>query len=87
MAGLGETFDEIVQTLRDLHAAGCEVVTIGQYLQPSAKQLPVRAFITPDVFGSYAEAGRGLGLRVFAGTFVRSSYRAGELLGEEIVSS
>jgi lipoic acid synthetase len=77
MVGLGERPDEVVQALADLHAAGCSVVTIGQYLQPNRRALPVQEFVTPEQFEAYAAAGRGLGLaQVISGPFVRSSYRA-----------
>ena len=79
MVGLGETFDEVAGTLHDLADAGCSIVTIGQYLQPSPQQIPVHEFITPEQFKAYEAAGAALGLEVFAGTFVRSSYRASEL--------
>jgi lipoic acid synthetase len=78
MVGLGETRDEIVEVLGDLHGAGCQVVTIGQYLQPTAKQVEVARYWSPEEFGDLEEAGTKLGLEVFAGPFVRSSYRAEE---------
>mgnify|MGYP001767548889 FL=1 len=78
MVGLGETRDEVVTVLADLAAAGCQVVTIGQYLQPTPDQVPVDRYWHPDEFADLEAAGRGLGLTVFAGPFVRSSYRAEE---------
>ncbi len=78
MVGLGETHDELVAVLDDLAAAGCQVVTIGQYLQPGPQQAPVTRYWHPDEFAALAEAGRIRGLEVFAGPFVRSSYRAEE---------
>jgi lipoic acid synthetase len=79
MVGLGETFDEVSATLKDIADTGCAIVTIGQYLQPSQKQVPVYEFVTPELFKAYEVAGTALGLQVFSGTFVRSSYRALEV--------
>jgi lipoic acid synthetase len=78
MVGLGETRDEIVEVLGDLRNAGCQVVTIGQYLQPTAKQIEVARYWSPEEFEDLDRAGTALGLEVFAGPFVRSSYRAEE---------
>jgi lipoic acid synthetase len=78
MVGLGETRDEIAAVLEDLKDAGCQAVTIGQYLQPTPKQTPVVRYWTPEEFAELEEIGTGLGLEVFAGPFVRSSYRAEE---------
>ena len=78
MVGLGETRDEVAAVLGDLAAAGCQVVTIGQYLQPTPEQVPVERYWHPDEFAELDAAGRALGLTVFAGPFVRSSYRAEE---------
>lgn len=78
MVGLGETRDEIVEVLGDLCNAGCQVVTIGQYLQPTAKQVKVERYWSPEEFEDLEEAGTALGLEIFAGPFVRSSYRAEE---------
>ena len=78
MVGLGETRDEVVAVLGDLAAAGCQVVTIGQYLQPTPEQVPVERYWHPDEFAELDATGRALGLEVFAGPFVRSSYRAEE---------
>jgi lipoic acid synthetase len=80
MVGLGETYEEVTQALHDLHAVQCEIVTFGQYLQPTAKHLKVEAYVTPDTFKSYEHLGKALGFRyVASGPLVRSSYRAGEL--------
>lgn len=77
MVGLGETQDEVHAALRDLRAAGCDIVTIGQYLQPSKAHVPVREFVPPDVFKSYETYALGLGFSAAAcGPFVRSSYQA-----------
>lgn len=78
MVGLGETRDEVVEVLTDLTAAGCQIVTIGQYLQPTPEQVPVERYWHPDEFADLERVGRELGLEVFAGPFVRSSYRAEE---------
>ncbi len=79
MVGLGETDDEIAEALRDLAAAAVAIVTIGQYLQPSPRHLPVERFVPPDHFERYREVGESAGLKhVVAGPFVRSSYHAGE---------
>ncbi len=77
MVGLGETRDEVIQTLKDLNSVGCSIVTIGQYLQPTSKQLPVSEFISPDEFHYYVQWARNnLPLKVIAGPEVRSSYLA-----------
>ncbi len=78
MVGLGETRDEIVTVLADLVAAGCQVVTIGQYLRPTPEQVAVVRYWHPDEFAELEAVGRERGLEVFAGPFVRSSYRAEE---------
>lgn len=80
MVGLGETIPEVHQVLRDLKAAGCSMVTIGQYLQPSAQHQPVVAYIELVVFEAYAAFGHNIGIgAVTAGPFVRSSYHAAEM--------
>lgn len=77
MLGLGETEEEVFQTLKDLRAVDVDVVTIGQYLQPSKKHLPVSSFITPEQFKVYETFGLELGFRhVESGPLVRSSYKA-----------
>jgi lipoyl synthase len=77
MLGLGETKEEVIQTLRDLQAAGCDVVTIGQYLQPTKKHLSLQRFVHPHEFAEYREIGYGLGLDyVESGPLVRSSYHS-----------
>ena len=78
MVGLGETRDEIVAVLGDLRDAGCQAVTIGQYLRPTPKQVEVTRYWSPEEFVDLEEAGTDLGLEVFAGPFVRSSYHAEE---------
>jgi lipoyl synthase len=77
MLGLGETKEEVVQTIKDLYNSGCDVITIGQYLQPTKKHLPVHRFVHPDEFAEYREIGYGLGLDyVESGPLVRSSYHS-----------
>ena len=77
MLGLGEAKEEVVQTLQDLKDNGCDVVTIGQYLQPTKKHLPVVRFVHPDEFASYREIGYQLGLDyVESGPLVRSLYHS-----------
>ncbi|MDP2916719.1 MAG: lipoyl synthase [Dehalococcoidia bacterium] len=79
MLGLGEDRGEVIDTVRDLRAAGVDILTLGQYLQPSVRQLPVARYVTPEEFESLRDAGCELGFRsVRAGPFVRSSYHAGE---------
>ena len=77
MVGLGETEEEVIETLHDLKEAKVDIVTIGQYLQPSKQHLPVKNFVTPEQFAKYKEIGLSLGFRhVESGALVRSSYRA-----------
>lgn len=77
MLGLGETEEEVIETMQDLANAKVDIVTIGQYLQPSKKHLPVKEFITPDQFKKYEEIGLKMGFRhVESGALVRSSYKA-----------
>jgi lipoyl synthase len=79
IVGLGETNDEIVETLRDLRDNGVDVVTIGQYLQPSAKHAAIDRWVHPDEFRWFREQGEAMGFgSVFSGPLVRSSYRADE---------
>ena len=77
MLGLGETEDEIIETMKDLREAGCDVITIGQYLQPSKLHYPIQAYIHPDIFEKYREIGYQIGFRhVESAPMVRSSYHA-----------
>ena len=77
MLGLGEKEEEVIQTLEDLGKANVDIVTIGQYLQPSKRHLPVKQFITPDQFKKYEKIGLEMGFRhVESGALVRSSYKA-----------
>src|SRR5690349_2058165 len=80
MLGLGETSEEIIETLADLRAVGCNLVTLGQYLQPSARHLPVVRYLPPDEFDELGRLARSLGFDLVAsGPFVRSSYHADEM--------
>jgi lipoic acid synthetase len=77
MLGLGETKEEVLQTIQDLANSGVDVITIGQYLQPTKKHLPVVRFVHPDEFAEYREAGYNMGLDyVESGPLVRSSYHS-----------
>ena len=77
MVGLGESSSEIRAAMVDLRAAACDLLTIGQYLQPTRQHLPVIEYVAPDTFAEYGRIGRELGFRhVAAGPFVRSSYHA-----------
>ncbi len=78
MVGLGEEPEEIREALGDLAAAGCRVVTVGQYLQPTGREVPVQRYWHPDEFAALEAYGREIGLEVVAGPFVRSSYHAEE---------
>ena len=80
MLGLGETQEEVLELLRDLREAGCDFLTIGQYLQPRQDRLPVVRFIPPEEFEEYKRKGEGMGFRAVAsGPFVRSSFHASEM--------
>jgi lipoic acid synthetase len=77
MLGLGETLDEAIAVMHDLHAVGCEILTLGQYLQPTRKHTPVARYLHPDEFADLRATGLALGFRhVEAGPLVRSSYHA-----------
>ena len=77
MLGLGETREEVLEAMQQLRDADCDILTIGQYLQPKKHKLPVVAYIEPKVFDEYRETGEQMGFRaVFSGPFVRSSYMA-----------
>jgi lipoyl synthase len=78
--GMGEEYDEIIEAMRDLRAAGCELLTITQYLRPSAKHHPVERWVPPEEFAELGERASELGFAgVMSGPLVRSSYRAGRL--------
>jgi len=86
MLGIGEREDEIIQTMKDLLAIGVEVLTLGQYLQPSARHLKVQEYVKPEKFSYYAKLGEDLGFSyVASGPLVRSSYKAGEYYIEKIL--
>lgn len=77
MLGLGETHEEIIETMEDLRAVGVDILTLGQYLQPTPKHLPVAEFVTPERFDEYQRIGLEMGFRyVESGPLVRSSYHA-----------
>ena len=77
MLGLGETKEEVLEVLQDLKDWGCDVVTLGQYLQPTKMHLNVERFVTPEEFDYYKDAGLNIGLKyVESGPLVRSSYHA-----------
>jgi lipoyl synthase len=79
MLGLGETEEELFQALRDLHSSNCDILTLGQYLQPSLKHLPVIEFISPEKFAEYKVVAEEMGfVHVASGPMVRSSYHADE---------
>jgi len=80
MVGLGEEDGEVLELLAGLRAAGCHLVTIGQYLQPRRANLPVARQVGQESYALFRERGRALGLRILAGPLVRSSYHAGESL-------
>ena len=81
MLGLGETTEELLDTLADLLAAGCSRLTLGQYLQPSPAQMPVVRYVPPEEFEHLGELARRMGFEhVAAGPFVRSSYHAREMM-------
>ena len=84
MVGLGETKQEIFDVLCDLKNAGADIATIGQYLAPSKDHYPIQRFVEPKEYSEYQEFGENLGLKVFAGPFVRSSYHAKEIVNEKI---
>lgn len=80
MVGFGETFSEIIDVLRDLKTAGCDTVTIGQYLRPSKKNLPVREYVRPEMFDVYKEIALDMGFKYAASSpLVRSSMNAEEM--------
>jgi lipoic acid synthetase len=88
MVGLGETVEEVEELLRDLHAHGVSMVTVGQYLPPSGSHLPLERFVTPAEFDHYREYGRSLGIRqVASAPLVRSSFHAEEQAGKIVFVS
>ena len=88
MVGLGETDEEILATMRDMRAHGIDMLTIGQYLQPTSGHLPVERYVHPDVFAMYGREAEAMGFRHAAvGALVRSSYHADKQAEEVLTSS
>lgn len=86
MLGLGETDDEVLQTMKDIRAVGCDVITFGQYLQPTPRHLKVVEFVTPEKFRYWKEQADAMGFLYSAsGPLVRSSYRAGEFFMKGVI--
>jgi lipoic acid synthetase len=80
IVGMGETKEEVFETLRDLRAVDVDIVTIGQYLRPTKKQIEMVRYVHPDEFEEYRQYGLSLGFKeVYSGPFVRSSYHAAEV--------
>ena len=83
MLGLGETRDELLDALAELFEAGCRLLTLGQYLQPSPAQMPVVRYLPPEEFEELGRLARQIGFQqVASGPFVRSSYHAGKMLSD-----
>lgn len=83
MLGLGETLEELLDVLADLRSVNCDMLTLGQYLQPSPQHLPVERFVPPEEFDEIGNLARQMGFKMVAsGPFVRSSYHAGEMAAE-----
>ena len=86
MLGLGESDEEVEQTMRDLRAAGVDCLTLGQYMQPTKRHLKVKEYVTPDKFAHWERVGKRMGfLYTASGPLVRSSYKAGEFFIKNIV--
>ena len=80
MLGLGESDGELLEAITDLRAHGCDILTLGQYLRPSASHLPVERYVTPEAFEQWRSVALAMGfVEVAAGPLVRSSYRADQL--------
>ncbi|MEZ5315295.1 MAG: lipoyl synthase [Chlamydiales bacterium] len=80
MVGLGETDAQVRETICDLYETGCQIITIGQYLQPTRTKLRVKRFVTPEQFQDYASYGNSIGIKhIYSGPFIRSSYNAASL--------
>lgn len=85
MLGIGETTEELFDVLADLRSVSCDALTLGQYLAPTLKHIPVARYVPPEEFDELAVRARSLGfLKVVAGPFVRSSYHADEMVGERV---
>ncbi|TDH70127.1 hypothetical protein CCR75_003989 [Bremia lactucae] len=88
MLGVGERNEDLFQTLRDLRDSGVDVVTFGQYLRPSTKHMPVKAYVTPEVFAEWQKVAEQMGfLYVASGPMVRSSYKAGEFFMKNLLNT
>jgi len=86
MLGLGETYDEVIWTLRKLREAGVDMVTLGQYLRPTFRHIPVKEYVPPSTFDLYKREAESMGfLYVASGPLVRSSYRAAEYFAEMLI--
>ena len=86
MLGLGETDEEVIQTMKDLRAIDVDVVTFGQYLRPTEAHLSVVEYVTPEKFDHFRKVGENLGFKyVASGPMVRSSYKAGEFFLEHMI--
>ena len=84
MVGLGETDEELREVIRDMHGAGCTMITVGQYMRPSRNHPPMQRYMPPQDFDALAEFGRSIGVpKMFCAPLVRSSYHAAELAGAE----
>ena len=87
MLGLGETKEELLEAMADLRSAGCDLLTLGQYLQPTEKHLKIEEFIHPDQFAAYKRTAEAMGFSyVASGPLVRSSYHADDFVPEEFAS-
>jgi lipoic acid synthetase len=85
MVGLGENFDEVLELMKDLRAVSCDIMTIGQYLQPYERRLPVERYVTPEEFARWREAGMQMGFRhVESSPLTRSSYHARQQTEEPV---
>ncbi len=88
MLGLGETREEVLELMQDLRDVGCDILTIGQYLQPRSDRLPVERYVPPEEFEEYKRGGQGMGFRsVASGPFVRSSFHASQMFETTAIQS
>ena len=86
MLGLGETDEEVLQTMKDLLQSGVEILTLGQYLRPTKGHLPVKSFPTPEKYQEWKKIGEDLGFKYVASSpLVRSSYKAGEFYMKSLI--
>jgi lipoyl synthase len=87
MLGLGETEEEVIQAAKDLRSVGVDIVSMGQYLQPTSRHLPVKEYVSPEKFDAYKKRIEEMGFAyVVAGPFIRSSYKAGELFTKNMIN-